>query len=1664
MVAVSEITEAIYRARFEDSMTAGADSARRSVEKLGVQVQDTDERVTRSSRSGRAWVNSADEVTAAALKSEKAKRELARATEAVNESLARGEVTSEQAARALTKLQADAERAEQRLMAVTAAQSAAGDSATTMGQRIDAAAAAAQRAASYQAALNQQLGVTNRSGEDYARRAADVGAYGAELDRLRAKFNPLYAEQQRYKSTLQEIAEAERLGAINAREAAAARQETKAAFADQIRSMQGIREESGQVTNSLGLQRYQMQNLTAQAVDFAVQIGSGGGLLMPLIQQGPQAVDAVGGLSRAFSIIGSVLTPTRLAIGGVTAAIAASVVIAEAQDRALANLSNRLQATRNDYDGLARSTNEAARAAAANSSLSTSEARQAGGIIAGSRDFAGTTSQLQSLIQLSGRLATVLGIDTADAAGKLATALSKPTQAARDMADAGLRGMNEGLLRTIERFENQGRVAEASRLVLEAYRGTAEQVAKSPLQAAFDNLSQAVSRLFLQIQPLTDWLGDKLASALAFVVEKVAALIDRIAAMAKQVREVLGFQVPESTATTQRSATEIALERARQIGGRDRDRQNVADQITGLRAGLPGATAEEARLIGGAIRELQERYEGLRGPVADYLQGLAEQARLAGVAEGAAREYAQAQQALEKVHASAAEQAEARALVERRLRGEQAVFLDGLNREINAAQDLARAQAEGNGAALEVEARLRAQAAALRFNIEGTSDYEKVVATLTTRYQGLAEAQRDAAAANAERDQRNQIELLRAEAAAIGQGEQVRTRELAVLRERQRILSEAKGDEASLLTETAQKRLANAAAIADETAALQRQRSVMQELASLGEQVFDRIGQAITQAFVEGRGAAINFGNVAKGVLSQVLAYVLRIAVVRPLGNALLGSNQGTFADLFGGSTPAAAATAVAAVAQSSGVPEPAASAPSGSTSIDYSTLNLVHIPAGSSAVQAQRIAAAAVRSLDVEDPDYYAKLTTINNAMIAARGYQPRPAVTEASLAAPSASSSLSSPVNALGSLVLSNVTGGGSGGLLSSLGSSLGLTGAGGLLGSTLWTTSSGAAASAALPAGMMGPTVPASALGSMGMGTTVGSLLSGAGIGFAGGMLTSSIVGGMRGTVGPGGTIGAAGGALAGAAIGSIIPGIGTVIGGLIGGAVGGGGGAMFGPTKKGLASRSGGDVGYGIDPSGRLYVTGSGGNRWDAAESIGAVQQQLDGINQGAAQRGLTLTWRGQTAGIVGFGAASSNAREINPANIGAIAQGGSAAVRQALAAVDGRGPQAAFDAVDWVRQTFEQLGKSDRVASYWKALDELNQTFGKAIDKARELGLSEEDLVAQRDERIRRLNEDRSNQLGAIDANLNARMLRARGDEQGAALAAFDQTAAEETRSLWQKLFELGLEGTQEHYDRVTRLERTLAAERLQIVQQFADQAAAAEAAAAQAREQAAAQAAAQAKAEMEARQAAITQERLGLEQTILQLEGNTAELRRRETENLDASNRALQQRIYALQDESQAVAAAAARLDQARSSATGIVANLADYARGLRVANDNAGNPLSRFDAASKQFGADLSGATSGDFAALARLQQSAEIYRGAARDVYGSGFGFADAEARITSALDQVAGLGSDALTASSMANIQQASAETIVAAIERLKSEVAALRREQQSAAANPLVSRVA
>ncbi|KRE02600.1 hypothetical protein ASE61_15090 [Bosea sp. Root670] len=142
---------------------------------------------------------------------------------------------------------------------------------------------------SAQSAFNSQLGV--RSDFNTASRAADVQAYGASLDALRAKFVPLAAVQQQYRSTLQEIALASRAGAINEAERAAALQRTKDAFAATVLAMRQTADTGQALTRATGLARHEMVNLGRQAQDVFVSLASGQSPLTVLIQQGTQIAD-----------------------------------------------------------------------------------------------------------------------------------------------------------------------------------------------------------------------------------------------------------------------------------------------------------------------------------------------------------------------------------------------------------------------------------------------------------------------------------------------------------------------------------------------------------------------------------------------------------------------------------------------------------------------------------------------------------------------------------------------------------------------------------------------------------------------------------------------------------------------------------------------------------------------------------------------------------------------------------------------------------------------------------------------------------------------------------------------------------------------------------------------------------------------------------------------------------------------------------------------------------------------------------------------------------------------------------------------------------------------------------------------------------------------------
>ncbi len=140
-------------------------------------------------------------------------------------------------------------------------------------------------------------------------RAASEGAtaaalrHGAGLDDLRARFNPIFAASRQYELTLREIAEAERLGAISAHEAATARERAAAAMAPAARAADAY----GTATRGAAMQT---ANLAAQLYDIGVMIAYQNPLQLAL-QQGTQ-------INQVFAQKGG----HRSALAGVGAALA----------------------------------------------------------------------------------------------------------------------------------------------------------------------------------------------------------------------------------------------------------------------------------------------------------------------------------------------------------------------------------------------------------------------------------------------------------------------------------------------------------------------------------------------------------------------------------------------------------------------------------------------------------------------------------------------------------------------------------------------------------------------------------------------------------------------------------------------------------------------------------------------------------------------------------------------------------------------------------------------------------------------------------------------------------------------------------------------------------------------------------------------------------------------------------------------------------------------------------------------------------------------------------------------------------------------------------------------------------------------------------------------
>ncbi|WP_337267104.1 phage tail length tape measure family protein [Oryzifoliimicrobium ureilyticus] len=175
--------------------------------------------------------------------------------------------------------------------------------------------------------VNAMVGIGVTASKEWGGALADQGK---ELDRLKAKYSPLFATQKTYLDSLKDIKAAHALGAISSSEMTAAIQKQKAAFADQVTAIKGrnaaLKDAAANRNNFAATNAsYQFQDIITQAV-------GGSNISTITAQQAPQlamALKEAGGGAQGLKAVGqgllALVGPSSLVAVGITAATAAAV-------------------------------------------------------------------------------------------------------------------------------------------------------------------------------------------------------------------------------------------------------------------------------------------------------------------------------------------------------------------------------------------------------------------------------------------------------------------------------------------------------------------------------------------------------------------------------------------------------------------------------------------------------------------------------------------------------------------------------------------------------------------------------------------------------------------------------------------------------------------------------------------------------------------------------------------------------------------------------------------------------------------------------------------------------------------------------------------------------------------------------------------------------------------------------------------------------------------------------------------------------------------------------------------------------------------------------------------------------------------------------------------
>lgn len=806
---------------------------------------------------------------------------------------------------------------------------------------------------------------------------------------------------------------------------------------------------------------------------------------------------------------------------------------------------------------------------------------------------------------------------------------------------------------------------------------------------------------------------------------------------------------------------------------------------------------------------------GVINAVREALEDLERQAERSGVDGGAAQAYASAFNKIEdaasragiKIDSTAAV-ALAAIAVAKKLQKEYALFVVQSNRAAKGSELIADGYLQSAEAGQAAEIRVKAMTEAMRFVVpttdsagNATGAYKDKIEELIPVLTRVETAQKNANAARQVSSNRDEIEYLKLEASLITSNADAREKELAALKARQQF----RGADAAKIKEAEEtsRQLVEQKNVTDQLT------NSWQELSKIGEQAFDRIGTAITEAFTKGKGKMIDFKNIAKAVFSEIIQAALKMMVINPILNSLFGGTRGTAGGLMTvlGSAGGDGAGGVAGGGSSGGMSmgglssmfslgKSADGMTGGFIGKSFSDMgdSMGLTGAGGFFSTGNSVAAPSISGMS--SADALASLPGMSQSTTGLSGLQS--ATSAAGLGTNLASiggGALGIAGGAYG--VYSGIQKGGIGGAVGALGGAASMVGGGLMLGGAM---------------GMIGPALLA--LGPYGLiaGAAlalISSFLPGAKPSNKTGTAALDIASGGIDVYGQTGSkMSSENRAAANTAVGTIKS-TGDAISKLLGDA------KLGGRATVDYGNRDG--IGFN-------WMTRSGENTgtFHTTNDEAGQKQMFNYFTAKMLEDVAETLPKALRDGVAGMDRSDSTTALTNLAKLAQATNGGKPSDDQNKANIDWSNFDSGIADLTWIKDVFTPLQDAKEPATEWtKQMDALNAQWQPLTDKAAALGLETGKLAEAWAKAIQTAEVARQAAIDASDANLHIRSLRATGQDAAADFASMDLQIAQEQASFRATLEGWGMSAT-DVAAHMTELYKVQGEEQLALVKTYSD--------------------------------------------------------------------------------------------------------------------------------------------------------------------------------------------------------------------------------------------------